>query len=44
MAKKQNKKLKVKCVFNKDGQKLDNIIKEAFLLYVKGELAKKSTS
>ncbi len=42
MAKKQVETLKVSCIYEEDGKKLENIIKEAFLLYVKGELSKKS--
>jgi len=42
MAKKQNENLKVNCIYKNDGKRLENIIKEAFLLYVKGELSKKS--
>jgi hypothetical protein len=42
MAKKQNDELKVNCIYKDDGKKLESIIKEAFLLYVKGELSKKS--
>jgi len=39
MAKKQNEKLKVNCIYKDDGKRLENIIKETFLLYVKGELS-----
>jgi len=42
MAKKQNDGIKVNCIYKDDGKKLERIIKEAFLLYVKGELSKKS--
>jgi hypothetical protein len=40
MAKKQIETLKVNCIYKNEGKKLENIIKEAFLLYVKGELSK----
>jgi len=42
MAKKQNAELKVNCFYKNDGKKLETIIKEAFLLYAKGELSEKN--
>jgi hypothetical protein len=40
MAKKQIEPLKVNCIYKDEGKTLEDIIKEAFLLYVKGELSK----